>query len=57
MGTKWGHREVVEGQWEAIAIAISPLVKFKVSLNTKCPINAYWHRYRKPIPKFMIYEI
>ena len=27
-GAMGGHREVVEGQWEAIAISMSPAVKF-----------------------------
>ena len=28
VGAMGGHREVVEGQWEAIAISMSPAVKF-----------------------------
>ena len=31
MGTKWGHREVVEGQWEAIAIKCTSPTAMSIS--------------------------
>ena len=62
-----GHREVVKGQWEAIAIkCTSPTAMSmprseilrkkkkkgpKLNKNTKCPIDAHCHRHCRKDPR------